>query len=489
MHFQSLLEPQLDPTDVAPVLQWIFFECEKLASLAVPWQPPRLYRRSPWACLWTEIEERRRVDYVKRMQVLLVAQPDRLPLMKLETWAILLVLVPAARSAQTGVTGTWKADPSVPLTIVLKADGPKLTGAVDRCSNVQQVPSEIEDGRVEGDRVTFKCISPDGDRIVSFTGRITGDSAEFTYLLNVRDGGRPPELFDPFMSIPGRRVQNAPRFTAARVADTVGEGILARLAARLRAVVDSGPVTFDRLLNAEEEPQNWLTYSGNVYGYRHSALTELTPTNVKDLELAWIWQQPRSAGKFEATPLVVDAVLYTVQSPNDVVALDATTGRFLWTYRYVPAPEGRVSGGGGRVNRGLAILGDTLFMGTIDAHLIAINAKTGAPVWNTTVADAADPMCQIPDRWTYCYSIGGGRTRPTGQVDVAVIQSLVKKGVVDDRVGEYGHLIVDECHHLSAQSFERVAQQAKARFVTGSRQPSRARTVTANRQFPARPNQ
>lgn len=63
--------------------------------------------------------------------------------------------------------------------------------------------------------------------------------------------------------------------------------------------------------------------------------------------------------------------------------------------------------------------------------------------------------------------IGGGRTRPTGQVDVAVIQSLVKKGVVDDRVGEYGHLIVDECHHLSAQSFERVARQAKARFVTG----------------------
>jgi very-short-patch-repair endonuclease len=52
-------------------------------------------------------------------------------------------------------------------------------------------------------------------------------------------------------------------------------------------------------------------------------------------------------------------------------------------------------------------------------------------------------------------------------VDVAVIQSLVKKGVVDDRVGEYGHLIIDECHHLSAQSFERVARQAKARFVTG----------------------
>ena len=230
------------------------------------------------------------------------------------------------------------------------------------------------------------------------------DVAEFTYVLNVRDGGRPPELFDPFMSLPGRRVQNPARFTAARVADTVGEDILARLAARLRAVANSGPVTFDRLLNADKEPQHWLTYSGNVYGHRHSALTDLTPTNVKDLELAWIWQQPRSAGKFEATPLVVDDVLYTVQAPNDVIALDATTGRFLWTYRYAPASEGRVSCCGGRINWGLAILGDTLFMGTIDAHLIAINAKTGALVWKTTVADAADPMCQIPDGWTYCYS-------------------------------------------------------------------------------------
>ena len=63
--------------------------------------------------------------------------------------------------------------------------------------------------------------------------------------------------------------------------------------------------------------------------------------------------------------------------------------------------------------------------------------------------------------------IGGGRKKPTGLLDVAIMQSLVRKGVVDDRVGEYGHLVVDECHHLSAQSFEQVARRAKARFVTG----------------------
>jgi len=63
--------------------------------------------------------------------------------------------------------------------------------------------------------------------------------------------------------------------------------------------------------------------------------------------------------------------------------------------------------------------------------------------------------------------IGGGRNKPTGLLDVAVIQSLVRNGVVDDLVGNYGHLIVDECHHLSAQSFELVARQARAKFVTG----------------------
>ena len=63
--------------------------------------------------------------------------------------------------------------------------------------------------------------------------------------------------------------------------------------------------------------------------------------------------------------------------------------------------------------------------------------------------------------------IGGGRNKPTGLLDVAVIQSLVRKGVVDDRVGDYGQVIVDECHHLSAHSFEQVVRRAKARFVLG----------------------
>ena len=64
-------------------------------------------------------------------------------------------------------------------------------------------------------------------------------------------------------------------------------------------------------------------------------------------------------------------------------------------------------------------------------------------------------------------TIGGGRKKPTGLLDVAVMQSLVRKGVVDDLVGEYGQLIIDECHHIPAYSFEQVARRAKAKFVLG----------------------
>jgi len=146
-------------------------------------------------------------------------------------------------------------------------------------------------------------------------------------------------------------------------------------------------VTFDRILNAEKEPQNWLTYSGNVNGQRHSGLKQITPANAKNLELQWVWQA-KSLEKFETTALVVDGVLYTVEAPDTVVALDAATGRIFWTFPYTPAADARPCCG--RVNRGLAILGDTLFLGTIDAHLIALDVSTGKPVWNTSIPIPAE---------------------------------------------------------------------------------------------------
>ena len=145
-------------------------------------------------------------------------------------------------------------------------------------------------------------------------------------------------------------------------------------------------VGFDRLLTAGREPHNWLTYSGDLTGRRHSPLTGITPANVKNLQLEWVLQTMAPAEatqKHEASPLIVDGVMYTVQPPNVIVALDATTGRVFWTYPYAPAATARACCG--RVNRGLAILGHTLFMGTIDGNLIALDARDGRLLWTTPV--------------------------------------------------------------------------------------------------------
>jgi alcohol dehydrogenase (cytochrome c) len=159
---------------------------------------------------------------------------------------------------------------------------------------------------------------------------------------------------------------------------------VALLAAATLSASLAAQVSFERLLNPEKEPQNWLSYSRTPDNQRYSPLTQITPANVKNLQLAWVWQA-RSLEKFEATPLVVDGVMYTVEAPNNVVALDAVTGRPFWTFNYTPAPEGRPCCG--RVNRGVAILGTTLYMGTIDARLIAIDARNGQQLWNVEVAN------------------------------------------------------------------------------------------------------
>jgi alcohol dehydrogenase (cytochrome c) len=146
----------------------------------------------------------------------------------------------------------------------------------------------------------------------------------------------------------------------------------------------SAQVTFDRLLHADREPQNWLTYSGTMNGQRYSLLDQVTPGNAKNLELKWVFQA-RSLEKFETTPLVVDGVMYLTEAPNHIYAVDAKSGKIFWEYEHRASKDARVCCGS--VNRGLAILGDTLFMGTIDGRLLAIDSRSGRPRWNIEVGD------------------------------------------------------------------------------------------------------
>ena len=152
----------------------------------------------------------------------------------------------------------------------------------------------------------------------------------------------------------------------------------------LLARVLSAQITHGDLLRADETPGNWLTYSGNFQGHRHSGLDEITPSNVDQLRLKWAFQR-RIREKFETTPLVVDGIMYFTVPPNEAYALDAETGVVLWEYKRSLPPKIIVCCG--QVNRGFAIQGDRLFMATLDAMVIALDRKTGRLLWESDMID------------------------------------------------------------------------------------------------------
>lgn len=164
-------------------------------------------------------------------------------------------------------------------------------------------------------------------------------------------------------------------------------GVAALIAAMgslsLSAQRDGPPfLSFQDLRDGLKDPTRWLVYGGDYGSQRHSPLTQITPQNVQRLTAQWAFQT-ETLGKFEATPVVVDGVIYTT-GPEDIGwALDARTGRQIWRYRR-DLPAGVIACCG-RVNRGFAVLGDRLFKTTLDAHVVAISMKSGAIIWDTVM--------------------------------------------------------------------------------------------------------
>ncbi|MFC3713602.1 PQQ-dependent dehydrogenase, methanol/ethanol family [Sphingoaurantiacus capsulatus] len=149
-------------------------------------------------------------------------------------------------------------------------------------------------------------------------------------------------------------------------------------------------VSAERLLNASAEPQNWLTHGGTYDEQRFSPLTQVTDANVGQLKLAWSYDLDTNRGQ-EATPIVVDGVMYTTSAWSKVFALDAATGKELWSYDpQVPGERG-FSACCDVVNRGVAVYGGRVYFGTLDGRLIALDAKTGKPAWSTVTVDQSQP--------------------------------------------------------------------------------------------------
>jgi alcohol dehydrogenase (cytochrome c) len=132
------------------------------------------------------------------------------------------------------------------------------------------------------------------------------------------------------------------------------------------------------------EGERWLTFGGDYSNQRHSPLTQITPENVGGLVPQWTFQT-NVVEKFETTPLLRDNVLYVTGPLNTAWAIDARSGRPFWEYRR-ELPE-NLTACCGLVNRGFAMLGDLLYMVTLDAHVLAFDSATGRIVWDATMED------------------------------------------------------------------------------------------------------
>jgi alcohol dehydrogenase (cytochrome c) len=151
-------------------------------------------------------------------------------------------------------------------------------------------------------------------------------------------------------------------------------------------------ITYERILDARSEPENWLTYYGAYNGQRYSPLDQINTENVKRIGPAWIFQAGTtgmiagaSTYSFEAAPIVVDGIMFLSGWDGWVWALNARTGQEIWRYKHATPFD--VSLCCGNVNRGVAVAKGKVFVVTPNAHVLALDAQTGKRIWDKTYGD------------------------------------------------------------------------------------------------------
>lgn len=128
---------------------------------------------------------------------------------------------------------------------------------------------------------------------------------------------------------------------------------------------------------------DWLSYNGDYTGRRFTSLSEITPANVSLLRVQWVFHS-HAPGILEVTPIVVNGVMFVTAS-NDAFALDASSGRVIWHYSR-PVSEGLIDDASGHINRGVAVLGNRLYMETDNAHILCLDARSGHLLWDVAYA-------------------------------------------------------------------------------------------------------
>ena len=213
--------------------------------------------------------------------------------------------------------------------------------------------------------------------------------------------------------------------------------LLALLAAPLQA-----QISYERILQAEDEPESWLTYNGGYMSQRYSRLTQIDQDNVGDLELRWLLQN-QTFGAWQSNPIVADGVMYLTERPNSIMAVDPITGRVFWKYVHTPAENALVCCGAN--NRGVAVLGDRVFMGTIDARLVAVDRINGELLWDIEVGDVnlaySVTMAPLAVKDKIIVGVGGGEFGIRGYVAAYYAETgeLAWKTYTIPAPGEPGH--------------------------------------------------
>jgi PQQ-dependent dehydrogenase (methanol/ethanol family) len=239
-----------------------------------------------------------------------------------------------------------------------------------------------------GDRIT-RGYEPATVRLrdgTSFRGLLKNQST-FDLQLQGLDGRLHLLAADEIASVERERKPLMPPLQATEPERQNLLAFLSRLAGGVVKAVEAPPlpgaVSFTDL--ATPRPGDWPTYHGVLGGNRHSALDQINASNIASLAPRWSFTIGNSR-KLEMTPVVVDGVMY-VTSVNEAFALDARNGRQIWHFER-PRSKGLVGDAAGGINRGVAILGDRVFMVTDNAHLIALHRLTGNLLWDVEMADS-----------------------------------------------------------------------------------------------------
>src|SRR5262245_17525369 len=150
--------------------------------------------------------------------------------------------------------------------------------------------------------------------------------------------------------------------------------------------------TDQELRDTKSGGANWITYGGALNNQRFSTLDQINTTNVGGLKGAWLTRLGSGRGSkyiFEADPLVIDGVMYIPTGNDDIFALDAKTGKKLWTWESdIPQVNDLICCGWD--NRGVAVGGGMVFTGLLDGSFVALDQKTGAQLWRTQLEDYHD---------------------------------------------------------------------------------------------------